>query len=60
MTNIDVKLAFKVIEENKSVTNLGALHPNTIPIKGTENVKELFQKLDASFHDILIVTGSGD
>lgn len=56
----DVQKAVAIISDNSKCSNCIYKEHSVIPIKGTENVKELFQKVDNSFQDCLMVTGSGD
>lgn len=56
----DINNAISIIEDNSKCSNCTYKKYSVIPIKGTENVKELFQQIDNSFEKSLIVTGSGD
>ena len=56
----DVQKAVAIISDNSNCSHCIYKEHSVIPIKGTENVKELFQKVDNSFQDCLMVTGSGD
>ena len=54
----DIYVAKKIILHTKKYEKYKKY--SVIPIRGTENIKELFSKISNTFQFILIVTGSGD
>lgn len=55
----DISIATNIIRDNSNYKDKYIKHC-VIPARGTENVTELFQKIDNSYEKSLIVTGSGD
>ncbi len=56
----DIKMAFNIINDNTFFSHCIYKKYSVIPIRGTENSRELFSQFNCSFEKTLMVAGSGD
>lgn len=56
----DITMATNIINDNSEFNNCNYKKYSVIPIRGTENIKEVFAKMESSFEISCMVTGSGD